>query len=220
MIKKVRKLILFISITLSEIMFIISLSISVPILYRPFYYSHIKTLNLEEKTGYSYEEIKEAYDDVIDYTTSFNKEFKTGKLKYSNEGMNHFKDCKILFMINFLTLGITSIIIIIKRMFFKNIKILKHSISFYSGLTLILGIVSISVIYLILGFERSFNLFHKILFFGKDNWIFDTETDEIINILPNEFFMNCAILIVLITMTISIILIIKDILNNEKIKKL
>ena len=94
--------------------FIVSLSISFVILFRPFYYYQIKTLNIEETTGYSYEDIKEAYDDVINYTT-LNKEFKTGILNYTQSGMNHFRDCKILFMINFLVLALSTVIIIIKK---------------------------------------------------------------------------------------------------------
>ena len=46
-----------------------------------------------------------------------------------------------------------------------------------------------------LDFDRAFTIFHSIFFPGKDNWVFNPYTDEIIRVLPQNFFMNCAILI-------------------------
>ena len=46
-----------------------------------------------------------------------------------------------------------------------------------------------------LDFNKAFEIFHKIFFPGKDNWMFSWYEDEIIRILPQDFFMNCAILI-------------------------
>ena len=43
-------------------------------------------------------------------------------------------------------------------------------------------------------FNKAFVLFHK-LFFSNDDWLFDPATDEVITILPEEFFMQCAVLI-------------------------
>lgn len=42
--------------------------------------------------------------------------------------------------------------------------------------------------------DRAFVLFHKI-FFRNDYWIFDYHTDEIIKILPQGFFIHCALFI-------------------------
>ena len=46
-----------------------------------------------------------------------------------------------------------------------------------------------------LDFDRAFVIFHSIFFPGKDNWIFDWQTDPIILFLPQDFFRNCALLI-------------------------
>ena len=46
-----------------------------------------------------------------------------------------------------------------------------------------------------LDFDRAFVVFHSIFFPGKDNWRFDPAADQIIEILPQEFFRNCALLI-------------------------
>jgi integral membrane protein (TIGR01906 family) len=61
--------------------------------------------------------------------------------------------------------------------------------------------VGLGVSFLVVGglaaldFERAFVIFHQLFFSGKDNWIFDYRTDPIITMLPEEFFRNCAILI-------------------------
>ena len=46
-----------------------------------------------------------------------------------------------------------------------------------------------------LDFDRAFTVFHAVFFPGKDNWIFDPAADQIILVMPQVFFRNCAILI-------------------------
>ena len=47
------------------VLFILTFSIALPIYCRFFYYLQIKPLGLEQKTGWSYDVIKEAYDEVL-----------------------------------------------------------------------------------------------------------------------------------------------------------
>ena len=207
---KIFKILLIINTSL----FIISLAISFVLLFRPFYYYQINNLNLEQETGYSYNEIKESYDDVINYLT-LNKEFKTGNLKYSTSGKNHFQDCKILFNINFIILGITTIILLIKNKYLNKLKILNYNLEFFSGCLNIIIILSLLIISFIVGFNKIFDSFHKIFFFGKDNWLLSPDTDEIIKILPIEYFIRCAILLISIISIISITIIIKEMYNKK-----
>ena len=46
-----------------------------------------------------------------------------------------------------------------------------------------------------LDFDKAFTVFHTLFFPGKSNWYFSWYEDQIIRILPQDFFMNCAILI-------------------------
>lgn len=200
------------------ILFIISFSISFTILFRPFYYYEITHLKIEENTNYSYDEIKEAYDDVLDYCL-LNKEFKTGKLKYSEEGKKHFKDCKKLFMINFIILGLSTVIILITRKKYKDIKLLGFRPSFYSSIIIIIILIVLTIIALTVGFEELFAKFHNVFFYNKDNWLFDPTKDEIIKILPIEYFRDCGILIISMISIISIMNIIKEVLLKKKIHK-
>ena len=201
--------------TIILFLFIISFSIAFVILFRPFYYFHINYLNLPETTGYTYNEIKEAYDDIMDYTT-LNKPFSVGNLKYSTEGYNHFKDCKNLFILDFIIVGITGIVLITKNKLFKKKEIHDYNYKLWGGVLSISFLVSLFLIILLFGFNDFFELFHRFFFFGKTNWLFNPQTDEIIKCLPKQFFMNCGILIVLLVFIISIVFII---VGRKKQKK-
>ena len=51
---------------ISWMAFIMAVSIAVPIICRPFYYAHIKPYRLVQESGYNEEQIKEAYDDMLE----------------------------------------------------------------------------------------------------------------------------------------------------------
>ena len=178
---------------------IITFSIGLPIYFRPFYYMQIGTLGIEEYSDFDRETIVEAFDDVMDYLTIPGNEFGTGELKYSEEGKSHFVDCKGLFDLNAIALLISlatvvTLLILAKKGIFTMCKPFGFNVMFSTGaftlgfFALIGGIVAID-------FSAAFTVFHKIFFPGKSNWLFDWWEDEIIRILPQKFFMNCAILI-------------------------
>ena len=180
-------------------LFIISFSIGLPIYCRFFYYAQINALSLPQQTGYSFEQIKEAYDQVLNYLTLPNQTFSTGVLKFNQSGAEHFKDCKILFYINFFALLLSSAFLILTFILTKKQKItlarpFNMSISFISALS-ILGALLIIGIVVSIDFTSAFNVFHHIFFAGKDNWLFNPNQMEVIKILPEQFFLNCAILI-------------------------
>lgn len=203
--------------------FIIAFSIGLPIYFRPFYYAHIDALDLVEKSGFTKAEIKEAYNEVIGYLTISGKEFGTGVMCHSESGASHFADCKMLFDLNASVLVISAIIIIALLVLYKQGKIErprigKFSSEFYSAVAAIVlpvvlgGLVSID-------FNKAFWIFHKILFRGNDNWLFDPLTDQIIEVLPQTFFMNCAILIACSVLVISLGIIVKEIVVLNKTRR-
>lgn len=75
-------------------------SIAVPIIIRPFYYAQIDPLELERSSGLSREEIIEAYDEVLDYCIGASDEFSAGVLPFSESGSAHFADCRSLFILD------------------------------------------------------------------------------------------------------------------------
>ena len=179
---------------------VITVSIGLPIYVRPFYYAHIDALDMTEYTGLTKEEIKDGYDEVLDFLTLPGKEFGTGVFKYSEEGKSHFEDCKVLFDLNITMLiislvGAVALLILYKKGVYKLCQPHGFNLLFTVG-AYTLGTFGTIAALASINFDKAFEIFHKIFFPGKDNWLFDPRTDQIIYVMPSEFFMNCAILIV------------------------
>ena len=203
--------------------FIITVSIGLPIYLRFFYYAHINALNLPKTTGYDYQTIKTAFDEMMNYLTLPNFEFSTGALKYSAEGASHFADCKALFNLNLAVLIVSSTIIIAVLLLerFKVVSLFrpfKMNVSLISACC-VLGIFLILAVIIAIDFNNAFIVFHKIFFAGKDNWNFYPEVDEVITILPAQFFLNCAILIILSIILISVGIILFQAIKRHKNNK-
>lgn len=200
--------------------FILTISIGLPIYCRPFYYLQIDALELEAYSGFTKAEIREAYDEVLDYLTLPGKAFGTGVMAHSQEGAAHFADCKVLFDLNaavLLASGACLLVLTLLRRAGKAglYRLGRRSSAFYAGLSAILLPVVIGAL-AALDFDRAFVIFHSIFFPGKDNWIFDWRTDEIILVLPQEFFMRCAMLIGASVLLFSLALILREYRKGRK----
>lgn len=183
--------------------FFLSLGVIFVVNFRELYYFDINHLNIPEQTGLSKTIIKENYDALIDYNSPFfhgNLEFPT--LPSSNHGLEHFKEVKNIFVSFYYILPITLIIligIILYKRKRKNYTYLSVSAATIIILPLIVGIGAA------INFDELFIAFHKI-FFRNNYWLFDPGLDPIINLLPDTFFMHCAILIVFVLLLGSAIL--------------
>lgn len=207
--------------------FIITFSIALPIYCRFFYYLQIKPLGLPEATGYDIETIKAAYNQVLDFLTLPNREFGTGVFKYTESGKAHFVDCKALFNLNLIVLIISTLLsatllILNKCKVIKFSRPFNMSVSFVSALAIFLFFAILAIIVAI-DFDTAFTTFHHIFFPGKDNWLFNPRYDQILLILPEKFFMSCAILIgssiILISLGIIAFQLIKRRKNNKNVEK-
>lgn len=191
------------------VFFLLTAAIGLPIYIRPFYYAHIEAFDLPARSGYTAEEIRAAYDEVLDYLTLPGKEFSTGVLPHSAEGKAHFEDCKVLFDLNASILigsGLVLAVLFFMRKKWGPYRIGKHSAAFWAAVLSVTAPIMIGCL-AALDFDRAFVIFHSIFFPGKTNWVFDWYADPIIRVLPQEFFMDCAILIGvgLITMAVGIL---------------
>ena len=178
-------------------LFLLTASIGLPIYIRPFYYAHIGAFDLEAVSGYSEEQIREAYDEVLDYLTLPGREFGTGELPHSSDGKAHFEDCKGLFDLNAAILlgsGAVLAVLFLMRKRWGAYRLGKHSAPFWAAVLSLTAPIMIGALAAI-DFDRAFVIFHSIFFPGKTNWVFDWYRDPIIRVLPQEFFRNCAILI-------------------------
>lgn len=190
---KTRLLSVLLSLVLA--LFAVAGAIAVPILCRPFYYAHIDGLDLVARTGWEEATIREAYDEVMDYLLT-DAPFGTGALRWSESGRSHFEDVEGLFVLDLAVTAATAVVL--AALFFLCRRVKPHRFlgrgpSFWAGL----GLLVVFAVILVLGaadFQRAFVVFHSIFFPGKTNWIFHADTDQIILILPQAYFRNCAIL--------------------------
>lgn len=196
---------------------LLSGSIAAPILVRGFYYEQIDPLNLEEASGLSKAEIRNAYDDVLDYCTGKSDEFSAGVLPFSDEGASHFADCRKLFILDFEIFGVSLLLIAALTVYRRRRGLHEfcgRSPAFW-GAAGICGAICAAAALAATDFDRAFEVFHGIFFPGKDNWIFAPKLDPIIKLMPAAFFRNCAILIALLIALVSAIIIISDLRKKK-----
>lgn len=173
-------------------------SVAVPLLCRSFYYAHIGPLGLED-WGLTREEIQTAYGEMMDFCLGRREDFAAGVLAFSQSGADHFTDVRGLFLLDLRVLRaslalLLAALVICKMKGVRPHRFLDRGPGFWAA-------AGLGIAFLVIGglaaldFDRAFVIFHSIFFPGKDNWIFDWRTDPIILFLPQDFFRNCALLI-------------------------
>lgn len=193
-------------------LFSLTAAVAVPILWRGWYYWQIGPLGLVEKTGWSEKTIQGAFDAVMDFLVKGGP-FSTGELAWSESGRSHFADCRVLFRLDFVVLAVTGALLLLfliralrapreagGRPFSPTLLALGVT----AGLFLLFGI------WAFVDFDSLFTAFHALCFPGKDNWIFDARTDQIIRVLPEVFWARTAGLVAGLTLAIEGVLALLD----------
>lgn len=185
------KLLTLLSSLLFTLCFIV-IGLCTALFFRPFYYMEIDRLDITAQSGFEKEEIIENYDALIDYCSPFyNGTLTFPTFSSSPEALIHFEEVKHLFNL-FFGVGIVSfaalIFILTHKKRAKDYHFFRSCALLCIILPLIIGIASA------LNFDKVFVLFHEV-FFQNDYWIFSAETDPVITILPEQFFMDCALII-------------------------
>ncbi len=181
----------------------IAVALLITINFKPLFYFDIEHLGLVEFSGFSEEVIKRNYDALIEYCSPF----FTDSLKFpdfaaSESGLFHFEEVKVIF--NFIYMcGLACLFIYIPISIYK---IKKKSYSFIkvSAATAIL-LPAIAAALCAINFNKLFIRFHEIVF-NNDDWLFNYKTDPVILILPEEFFMHCLIMIIILVIIFSCIM--------------
>lgn len=174
-------------------------SIALPLVIRPFYRAQIEPLGIPARSGLTVEQIGAAFDDVMDYCLGKRPDFAAGVLSFSPEGASHFADVRRLFLLDLRVLAVCMAVLLVlyalrRKKGLTLCPLAGHSPGFWAGCGLG-GALAIAGALAALDFDRAFTVFHSIFFPGKDNWLFDPATDPVILILPEAFFRSCAILI-------------------------
>lgn len=189
-------------------------SIAVPLLLRPFHAWHVGPLDLEAASGLTREEIRVAYDQMMDYCLGLRTDFAVGVLPFSESGASHFADVRFLFLLDLWVLVLSAGALIALWFYCRHKAVELHRFGGHGPA--FWGCVGLGAAFALIGglaaldFDRFFTLFHAVFFPGKDNWIFYTNQDPVILILPQEFFRNCAILILAVLLITCTVLILRD----------
>ena len=189
------------ALSLVMMLFIICFAVTFTLNFKTLFYMDIKLLDIPAHSGFSEELIRTNYDILIDYNNFWGPDkLIFDGLAMSETGRIHFEEVKVIFE-GFEYLCIITAIILAVGVFFK----LKAKDYFFLKLGGILTIVIPTVIAGLIGlnWEWVFVKFHEIAF-NNDYWIFSYETDPVILMLPDEFFMHCALMIVAVTILLSV----------------
>ena len=176
-----------------------------------------------DTTEYEREQIVDAYDEMMDFCTGRTETFSVGVLGWSESGRDHFVDVRGLFLLDLWAAGVTGALllgwlILRRRTDLRPYRFRNRGPAFWGCVGLGAAFLSIGGL-AALDFDRAFVIFHALFFPGKDNWIFDWREDPVILLLPQEFFRNCAILILALLLVWCVVLIGADLWAGRMRKK-
>ena len=155
-----------------------------------FYMKKYKEHNIEQITGKSLEELNPITEKLILYLKGGENDLL--RPHFNEKEILHMEDVKALFDLARIIKYIGIIIIILGFYYFwkkKDIVLLAK--------TCLYGLFSNHIIIIIIGFlafndfNKYFTYFH-LLFFTNDLWLLDPNTDLMIQMLPEEFFVGMA----------------------------
>ncbi|MGL4454002.1 MAG: TIGR01906 family membrane protein [Sarcina sp.] len=177
--------------------------------------------NTASKLAIPFETLIAEYEKIIVYLRNpLITNLKFNHFTLSTNGQQHFLEVKLILTYIFMlasSIAIFLILYLIYKKFFYSKTILHQRVKNNFALckkyynSILIATILILGSFIIIDFNKVFITFHK-LFFDNDLWIFNETTDSIIKILPENYFMLCAIFIL-------IMLIIESLIINISIKK-
>lgn len=176
------------------VLFLICLSVTLTVLFRPLYYWDIGHLSISESSGVPEEICRKNYDTLIDYNLLGGpSELVFPDFTMSENGRIHFQEVKRIFL--FCQAASTAGAVWFVWSIWRQLERSDRNFTWlrWTGrATLVLaamagGLAAVS-------WDTAFVVMHRILF-RNDLWLFNAATDPVITILPDTFFMHCGILI-------------------------
>lgn len=169
---------------------IVSLAIAATILFTPLFEWTLSLFDIPTRVGMSYDTIMENYYILLEYLHfPWVDQLAIPDFPTSASGAFHFYEVKQLFFLNYFVLLISlpcSIFYLIRLKWEGRLYELKN-------FSIVWAMIPIGLtVFLAINFDRMFVLFHEFLF-DNDAWLFTPQTDPIINVLTQEFFMFCFI---------------------------
>jgi len=189
-------------IILSLNLYVLTFAVKFTLCFTPLYNFDIEHLKIEANSNLNRDSIKANYNAVVNYIKNKNiAKLNLPSLAISKTGEIHFHEVKNIFLlfnkINIIS-AISFLLLLYIFFYFKDFSFLKICSISLTAFPILL------VLPFLINFDYSFTFFHKLVFNNR-YWQFDPITDPIINILPEEFFFHCILLIVFIMFVFSII---------------
>ena len=180
---------------------VLSISIDFTLVFKPLYYFDITNLSIASSSNLSKVDILKNYNYTINYVIE-NKSsvYNLPTLPSSPEAQIHFYEVKQLFVKMTIFLVISLVVVVVYGIFIK----IKPRVLKWSSILLLLSSIGI-IIPSLINFNDFFDFFHSV-FFKNSYWEFDPVKDPIITILPEDFFLHCAILIISLWLLSSLVL--------------
>ena len=181
-------------------LFLVSLAVTVTLNFKPLYYMDMKFLDIPGQSGYSAELIRENFDTLIEYNNiTYRGELHFTDMPMSESGRIHFEEVKAVFSV------FEWMCIVSGTLFLAGavVQCRRHDFGFFKATAV--GSIAIPVVlgvFVLSDWENVFVQFHELVF-NNDYWIFNPVTDPVITILPDTYFMHCALMIVLLVVLFS-----------------
>ena len=178
---------------------VICTAVTLTVLFRPLYYWDIEQLDIERQAGLSAAQIRENYDALIDYNLLGGpEELVFPDLPMSEQGRIHFAEVKEIFI----AMQVIALAAVFLLALWLCLRLrgrrppcgwMRMSGFVAAAVALVTGAA------VLIDWDFAFTTMHRI-FFRNDYWIFDAETDPVIRMLPEEFFLHCGLLIILLVL--------------------
>ena len=184
-------------------LFLFSLAVVLVLNAKWLYALDVTWLNLDKVSGMHTDEIRANYDALIRYNQVWQRgELVFPTLPMSREGAIHFAEVKRIFdgiQIVCVATGVLSLLLGTGRIRKKQYGFLRLAGVLSLVIPAVTGILAVCF------WDRFFILFHQ-LFFRNDYWLFDPVTDPVILILPDTYFLHCAVGIICLILAGSLIM--------------
>lgn len=170
---------------------IITLAIALTIWAIPLFKFSLTHLNVAERVGMSFDTIMENYYVLLRYLHfPWIEQLVLPNFPVSASGAFHFYEVKLLFYLNY---GLLFLSTIGSFFYLKKLKEINGFWRLEPVFKMAILIPFLLLFVLAIDFDWLFVKFHEVVF-NNDAWLFNPQTDPIINVLTQEFFMYSFVL--------------------------
>lgn len=174
-------------------MFIISSAVTLALNMRFIYYSDIDRYDLTGASGLTKEELKEDYNELIDYNLVWGDDsLDFPHFTLSEGAAEHFVEARNIFLFFGWGVFMFGIPVLLGIFIAKKKKYGTAYLMYAAFITLVLPVILGTACFA--AWDKVFILFHE-LSFGNDLWLFDPAVDPVIKVLPDQFFFHEALAI-------------------------